>query len=180
MRGPLVTMVQLLITFGLVLGFFFCYGTALIPSSLSWRLPFALHAIIAAILAVSAYFCLPHSPRWLAHIGRKEEARRTWDKLGVSAAEREKDMLENPAMDDEIPIVASTPAVGGQGTTRPAKKDHLIERLRQAANHMKATFSNDARKPMILGVFLMSMQQLSGIDGVIYVCLSFLAPYILS
>lgn len=32
--------------------------------------------------------------------------------------------------------------------------------------------TKDARKPMVLGVFMISMQQLSGIDGVIYVSLS--------
>lgn len=38
--------------------------------------------------------------------------------------------------------------------------------------HLRATFGKEAKKPMILGIFLMSMQQLSGIDGVIYVIVS--------
>ncbi|KAK8041553.1 transporter, partial [Apiospora phragmitis] len=39
-RGALTTAPQLLTTLGLVAGFFTCYGSANIPSSFSWRLPF--------------------------------------------------------------------------------------------------------------------------------------------
>lgn len=173
MRGPLATMVQLLVTVGICAGFFSCYGTALISSSLSWRLPFALHAGIAVVLSIAANLYLPHSPRWLAHRGRKEEASRVWDKLGVSNAEREKDLLQNPALNEVGPSTVPLVAANEDQLTTTTKSAQLgpLARMRSAANHLKATFSQDARKPMLLGIFLMSMQQLSGIDGVIYVCI---------
>ena len=96
-RGPLCTVVQLFITLGLVVGFFVCYGTVRIDSSLSWRLPLAMQSGLAFFLSIASFFYLPQSPRWLAYKGRKEEASRVWDKLGVSSAEREKDLLKDSA-----------------------------------------------------------------------------------
>ncbi len=161
-------MIQLLITLGLVVGYFSCYGTVRLASSLSWRLPLALHSGIAFVLAVASFFYLPPSPRWLAYKGRKEEASKAWDKLGVSNAEREKDLLQNP-----VPIES---AVLNDASTSPAVavNTKLRDRMRENVNELMAVFRKDARKPMFLGVFLMSMQQLSGIDGVIYVrCIQF-------
>lgn len=145
---------------GLVVGFFTCYGTVGMPSSLSWRLPLALQSGIAFFLAAASTFYLPESPRWLAHKGRKEEASRAWDKLGVSGAEREKNLLQDPA-----------PADGEERSAAlsQAKPPALRERINATMKDVTAAFRGDARKPMLLGVFLMSMQQLSGIDGVIYV-----------
>ena len=169
LRGPLTTTVQLLITIGLCIGFFFSYGTSSIPSSLSWRLPFALHAGIALVLAIAAHIYLPHSPRWLAHKGRKEEASRLWDQLGVSNTEREKDLLQNPALNDAVPLTQET-VLASAGIDGPlVRKQSFKERMHLAVNHLRATFGKDAKKPMILGIFLMAMQQLSGIDGVVYV-----------
>ncbi len=156
-------MIQLLITLGLVIGYFSCYGSVRISSSLSWRLPLALHSGIAFFLAVASFFYLPQSPRWLAYKGRKEEASEAWDRLGVSNVEREKDLLQNP-----VPIES---AALTDLPTRPtvAARTKLLDRARANLKEMMAIFRKDARKPMFLGVFLMSMQQLSGIDGVIYV-----------
>ena len=150
---------------GLCIGFFTCYGTVRIPSSLSWRLPLALQSGIALVLTIAAGFFLPQSPRWLAYKGRKEEASVAWDKLGVSNAEREKDLLQNPA--SVVGAVSSSPA-------RPMEALRISFRDRIRANlvALMSVFGKDGRKPMLLGVFLMSMQQLSGIDGVVYVCSS--------
>ena len=163
-------MVQLLITVGLCLGYFTCYGTIKIPSSLSWRLPLALHSGIAFFLAFAAHFYLPPSPRWLAYKGRKEEASVAWDKLGVSNAEREKDLLENPSSNADALLVDSPVE------PTPSVKFNLRDRVRSDFTDFMRMFKKEARKPMFLGVFMMAMQQLSGIDGVIYVCLP--APHL--
>lgn len=151
---------------GLCVGFFTCYGTVRIPSSLSWRLPLALQSGIALVLTIAAAFFLPQSPRWLAYRGRKEEASVAWDKLGVSNAEREKDLLQNPASAvDEGPRPGET------------LKSGFLDRTRSDLTALTSVFGKGARKPMLLGVFLMSMQQLSGIDGVIYVRLLILSLF---
>lgn len=163
-RGPLCTVVQLFITLGLVVGFFLCYGTVSIESSLSWRLPFALQSGIAFFLTMASFFYLPQSPRWLAYKGRKEEASLTWDKLGVSGAEREKDLLQDtaaPAGAEVVEVPTSQAAAKAKG---------MRERMRSNWADLTVVFRKDTRTPLLLGVFLMSMQQLSGIDGVIFVC----------
>jgi DNA-directed RNA polymerase III subunit RPC2 len=146
-------------------GFFTCYGTVLIPSSLSWRLPLALQSGIAFGLALASFFYLPQSPRWLAYKGRKEEASIAWDKLGVSGAEREKNLLQDPA-----PMDVSERTTAAAAQPSEAKSLTMRDRLYENMKDVTAAFRGDARKPMLLGVFLMAVQQLSGIDGVIYVC----------
>jgi hypothetical protein len=74
--------------------------------------------------------------------GLHKEALALWEGLGVNAAEREK--LEEKS-NVELP-------------ERVGMKDIL------------AIFGKDAWRQTAIGVFLMGMQQLSGIDGVLYVC----------
>ncbi|KAG7005746.1 nonribosomal peptide synthase atnA [Physcia stellaris] len=161
-RGPLCTVVQLFITLGLVVGFFVCYGTVSIDSSLSWRLPLAMQSGLAFFLSIASFFYLPQSPRWLAYKGRKEEASRVWDKLGVSSAEREKDLLKDSA------TPAGAEVVEIPTTQAAAKAKNARERMQKNWADLTVVFRKDTRKPLLLGVFLMSMQQLSGIDGVIF------------
>ena len=162
-RGPLCTIVQLFITLGLVVGFFVCYGTVAIDSSLSWRIPLALQAGTALALSIASFFYLPQSPRWLAYKGRKEEASLVWDKLGVSGAEREKDLLSDSA------TPAGAEVVEVPTTQVSAKAKSMKEKSLKKMADLTVVFRKDTRKPLLLGVFLMTMQQLSGIDGVIYV-----------
>lgn len=147
-RGPLTTGPQLLITLGIMTGYFTCYGSSGIHSSLSWRTPFILLACLSMILCAASLFCLPPSPRWLTLHGRQAEAEEAWEKLGVSRVEREKVELES-----EVPEL-STPG-------RKAKPSIM--------NKLLDIFSKDVRARTALVVFMMAMQQLSGIDGVLYV-----------
>ena len=159
-RGRLATIVQVFVTIGICVGYFMCYGTVRVPSSLSWRLPLAFQSGIALFLAIASSFYLPQSPRWLAYKGRREEASLAWDKLGVSNAEREKDLLQN-----------SAPTVDAILRPTEAVKLGFFGKIQRDMVPSMHQFGKDSRKPMLLGVFLMSMQQLSGIDGVLYVSL---------
>lgn len=125
----------------------------------------ALQSGIAFGLALASFSYLPQSPRWLAYKGRKEEASIAWDKLGVSGAEREKNLLQDPAPMD---ISERTTAAAAQSSK--AESLTMRDRLYENMKNVTAAFRGDAKKPMLLGVFLMAVQQLSGIDGVIYVC----------
>lgn len=99
------------------------------------------------LLCVSSFFLLPPSPRWLTLHGRRSEAEEAWDKLGVSHAEREKVELE-----------AETPEAAPVHKPKQSVMDKLFD-----------IFSKDVRARTALVVFMMGMQQLSGIDGVLYV-----------
>ncbi|KAJ5953541.1 hypothetical protein N7454_000437 [Penicillium verhagenii] len=143
-RGPLTTGPQLVITAGIFLGYFTCYGSSRhIESSFSWRTPFILLASLAMILSVASLLLLPPSPRWLAMKGRHVEASAAWEKLGVDYKEHEKVDLQESSPDD--------------GASKQGTMDKMLD-----------IFSKDVRSRTILAVFMMAAQQLSGIDGVLY------------
>jgi hypothetical protein len=146
---------------GLCVGFFICYGSASIASSLSWRLPFAILSVLAFSFSLAALWLTP-SPRWLTLRGRTAEAAATWEILGVSYTEREKiEIVEQiREITDAEEIDASRPATPQENRQGTKKR-----------NSFWALFMPDVRDRTFLAVFMMGMQQLSGIDGVLYVSL---------
>jgi sugar porter (SP) family MFS transporter len=78
-RGSLVALQQLAITFGIMVSFWITYGTNYIggtgvtQTEAAWRLPIALQLAPALILGIGVLF-MPFSPRWLVNQGRDEEA----------------------------------------------------------------------------------------------------------
>ncbi|KAJ9270163.1 hypothetical protein DTO212C5_3657 [Paecilomyces variotii] len=79
-RGSLVALQQLAITFGIMVSFWIDYGTNYIggtgstQSETAWLLPLALQLIPAILLGAGMLF-MPFSPRWLVHHDREEEAK---------------------------------------------------------------------------------------------------------
>lgn len=73
-RGSLVALQQLSITFGIMSSFWINYGTQYIggtgvgQSQAAWRVPLALQCLPSIILATGTFF-LPYSPRWLINQG---------------------------------------------------------------------------------------------------------------
>lgn len=151
-RGPLTTGPQLGITLGLMVGYFTCYGTATINSSISWRAPFIILACISTAFSAASLLWLVPSPRWLILRGRRSEAAAAWDILGVGNAEREKAEIQSGAE-----ASASQVHINTVPTDSPATKSGFLD-----------VFSQDVRTRTGLAVFMMGMQQLSGIDGVLY------------
>ncbi|EIW86994.1 general substrate transporter [Coniophora puteana RWD-64-598 SS2] len=78
-RGSLVALQQLAITFGIMVSFWIDYGTNYIggtgdsQSEAAWRLPLALQLVPALVLGAGIMF-MPFSPRWLVNQGRDDEA----------------------------------------------------------------------------------------------------------
>ncbi|OJI96344.1 hypothetical protein ASPVEDRAFT_48573 [Aspergillus versicolor CBS 583.65] len=166
-RGTLTTGPQLLITLGLVVGFFTCYGTARIQSSMSWRTPFLILACLSVLFSMVALTWLVPSPRWLTIHGRKAEANAVWDLLGVSYAEREKSEIEQDrgsVIQGPVSQEVAVTNVPSMDTTATAVQDGN----RSLKHKLFDIFSKDVRSRTALAVFLMAMQQLSGIDGVLY------------
>ncbi|KAH8691628.1 general substrate transporter [Talaromyces proteolyticus] len=165
-RGPLSTGPQLFITFGLVIGFFTCYGTTKVDSSLSWRLPFILLASLSFVFSTASLLWLTESPRWLTLHGNSVEASTTWDLLGVGHAEREK--VEAEQMREMI--VEGSGDIDGPSSTEDVTNVTRVH-TRQQPRHkgsFRELFAHDVRGRTALALFMMGMQQLSGIDGVLY------------
>ncbi|TFK27138.1 sugar transporter [Coprinopsis marcescibilis] len=78
-RGSLVALQQLAITFGIMVSFWIDYGTNYIggvgpgQSEAAWRIPLGLQLAPAIVLGIGMWF-MPFSPRWLVNQGRDEEA----------------------------------------------------------------------------------------------------------
>ena len=134
-------------------------------SSLSWRLPFILLASFSLVFSVSSFVCLIPSPRWLTTRGRRAEASAAWDKLGVGHAEREKAEIEQST--ELRNRSESTTAINQQDITAAPSSDGP-----PVKNNFLDVFKKEVRTRTGLAVFLMGMQQLSGIDGVLYVYLT--------
>ena len=163
-RGPLTAGPQLLNTFGLVVGFFTCYGTSNIQSSLAWRTPFIMLAAFSIAFVIASTLWLVPSPRWLILRGRHAEVSAAWDVLGVGHTEREKAEIEIQAT--VIGVDSSGDSAGSSG--RQGAISTGTEDLTTKHSFFDV-FAREVRMRTALGVFLLGMQQLSGIDGVLYV-----------
>ncbi|KIM82444.1 hypothetical protein PILCRDRAFT_820292 [Piloderma croceum F 1598] len=79
-RGSMVALQQLAITFGIMISYWITYGTNFIggtgagQSKAAWLLPITIQIVPALVLAVGIMF-MPQSPRWLVDQGRDEECR---------------------------------------------------------------------------------------------------------
>lgn len=80
-RGSLVALQQLAITFGIMISFWIDYGTNYIGGTgagqkeSAWLLPICLQLVPAVVLFAGILF-MPFSPRWLIHHDREDEARK--------------------------------------------------------------------------------------------------------
>jgi MFS family permease len=126
---------------GVCLGYFVCYGSTKLSSTMSWRAPYIIQVAISIILLVCC-FVLPESPRWLISQGKREETIRSIRNLDISTAEVEMDFLreenqQNPSL--------------------------------SLWNSLMLAFRGGYRARTLLALFILGMVQLSGIDGVLYV-----------
>ena len=148
-RGVLSTMVQLFAAIGILTGYFICYGTVYISSSLSWRLPLAIQSFLAFLFA-AVCVPLPQSPRWLTLCGRHDESRLLWVRLGVSLDGEGAEVIdqrEDSENKNNTPSEDSTSVLS-----------HSIIRA----------FKKDVRSRTALAVYYLGMQQLCGIDSILY------------
>ena len=132
-RGGLVSLNQLMITFGILVSYIIDYA---LSGTNSWRWMFAIGAIPAAILLIGMIF-LPESPRWLvmkALIGRAR---------GVLARFKKKENIEK-----EITTIKAT--------------------LKQEKGGWKEVLAPWVRPALIIGIGLAFIQQVTGINTVIY------------
>ncbi|KAH7324838.1 general substrate transporter [Stachybotrys elegans] len=138
-RGRLSALPQFMATLGICVGYFCCYGTSGLDSSLAWRLPFVIEATIGVMLTL-ACLILPESPRWLLLNGRADEARQALVLLNFDMDEAQRDFLQD-------------------SQTQPS-----LSRWQSFA----ILFKRGYRSRTFLSLFFLSMIQLSGIDAITY------------
>lgn len=117
------------------------------------------------MFVVTSTLWLVPSPRWLTLRGRQTEASAAWDVLGVGHAEREKAEIELGA-----PAVEAHNLVDSPDSNREQNAASDTRAPDSTNKHsFFDVFARDVRSRTGLAAFLFGMQQLSGIDGVLYV-----------
>ena len=88
-RGRMVGLFQFNVVFGILLAFFSNYiiGSMHLGAA-EWRWEFGVAAVPAAVF-FGLLFSIPESPRWLANMGRVEEARTVLQSSGADNPDRE-------------------------------------------------------------------------------------------
>ena len=137
---------------GIAISWFACYGTQHVPSSLSWRLPCIIQASGSSVLAACCKF-LPSSPRWLILHHHREEAIKEIRRLGISQEEAEQDILRT----DE-------PVTEPEYATRD-----LDENTHGRPGMLRMMFQCGVRVRTLLAFFLLFMEGMCRIDGILYV-----------
>ncbi|KAL4934977.1 hypothetical protein BDV06DRAFT_229253 [Aspergillus oleicola] len=141
-RGVAACFLQTYVVFGIMTGYFTAFGSSNINGSFSWRLPFIIQAVVAALLCLGIAF-VPFSPRWLAQVGRHDQAKQALSKLRLPDS-----------------VTVETELAEIQQSLDPEKQHQTAS--------IKEIFNRQYRGRTALGIFLMSFQQLTGIDVVLY------------
>ena len=115
------------------------YVNFLLINSGTWRIMLGVSAV-PAVLLILAVAPMPDSPRWYMKVHRKESAEKS---------------LKRVEPDCDI-------------TTRIAEIAAAVEDDEKKSTSWSAVFSFQWRKPLIIGVSLALLQQLTGINAVIY------------
>lgn len=157
-RGSMISLYQLMITIGILTAFVInsaiykdtfqdgiSLGTVddyLFTVENSWRYMLGFSAI-PAVLFLAGMFFLPRSPRWLVSVGQKEYAREVLHKIRSSKNEAESEYAE---INETVAAAAS-----------------------QKTNGLKLFKNNpNFRRSVSLGMILQIMQQLTGINVIMY------------
>lgn len=102
-RGRLVTITEIMINLGIVLGYAsaFIFGIPGLSPEAGWRLVYGL-AMVSPLIVFCFTPFLPESPRWLAKQGRWEEAETSLQRVCSDAEETSaaKELLQQSLIDD--------------------------------------------------------------------------------
>ncbi|OTB02720.1 hypothetical protein M426DRAFT_61728 [Hypoxylon sp. CI-4A] len=170
-RGALVALQQLAITFGIMVSFWIDYGTNYIGGTIlgsqkdaAWLVPICLQLFPAIILFVGMIF-MPFSPRWLVHHDREDEARRILANLRGLPADHELvelEFLEIKAQSqfEKRTVAEHFPHLSDQAAWSTFKLQFVA---------IKSLFQTKAMlKRVMVACITMFFQQWTGINAVLY------------
>ncbi|KAI8213941.1 putative quinate permease [Colletotrichum sp. SAR 10_76] len=151
-RGRLIGVFEIFLQFSQIVGFWVNYGVNIHISGSSdtqWHVPFALQIIPGSLLSI-CMFLQPESPRWLLNAGRTDQARRVLQRLRKLPA-------DHPYLNWEINTVLQQI----EEETAMGANRGLLEKLRE----IKLPTN---RRRLLLGIALMFIQNMSGINALNY------------
>jgi sugar porter (SP) family MFS transporter len=138
-RGGLTSLMQLLVTVGILLAYLTDYALA---DAGAWRWMLGLGAVPAILLGVGIYF-QPESPRWLVKHGQADQARTVLGQLrGIHSDEVDQELEEIQAAD------------------RAKEAEHAVG--------VRELLTPKLRRVLLLGLGLVFFQNFIGINTIIY------------
>ena len=141
LRGTLVTLQQLGITFGILVAFLFnLFVQKVIPRDWDWRVSLGFQCFIALLMGVGMLF-MPESPRYLAWRGRVAEAKAVLRKL---RGEGQESLLSMEILEIEKEVAETK----SQNST------------------WSELFSRKLALTMLVGIFIPTVSQFSGINAI--------------
>ncbi|MCO5589994.1 hypothetical protein L7F22_043963 [Adiantum nelumboides] len=163
LRGILLSLDEFAIVFGICVAYYITFGTRYIASQASFRLPFALQ-MIPGILLLLGSILLPASPRWLAMKGRDQECLTTLAKL------RQRDSSDLAVQAEWLSIRAEAQLNREEQAERHPnlQSGSLLDKAKLDMWSWFDTWGPGVWKRTLTGVLLMMMQQLVGINALIY------------
>ncbi|KAI0506668.1 sugar transporter [Xylaria bambusicola] len=170
-RGALVALQQLAITFGILISFWIDYGTNYIGGTTlgkqkdaAWLVPICLQLFPAAVLFFGMLF-MPFSPRWLVHHDREAEARNVLANLRGLTVDNELVELEFLEIKAQSQFEKRTVAEHFPHLREPTAWN--IFKLQFVA--IKSLFQTKAMfRRVVVATVTMFFQQWTGINAVLY------------
>ncbi|KAI8384477.1 general substrate transporter [Radiomyces spectabilis] len=162
-RGSLVSLQQLAVTFGIFISFWIDYGCNNIDGEAQWRVPLCIQIAFALILGVGILF-FPHSPRWLMSVDREQEALQVLSQLRRLS-------IDHPLVQEEWREIKIT--VEFDREVERQTYPHLLEqgnrgRMKITALSYLELFKKATRKRLFIGCVIMFFQQFIGVNALIY------------
>ncbi|KAL2133619.1 hypothetical protein VTI74DRAFT_2021 [Chaetomium olivicolor] len=143
-RGSIVIIQQLAIEFGILIMYFIGYGCAFISGPASFRTAWGTQFIPCVFLIIGLPF-LPRSPRWLAKVGRDDEALRTLANIQANGN------IEDPLVLAEWEEIQT-----------------VMRAEREAGRGWRKFFKNGMWKRTLAGMSVQAWQQLAGANVIVY------------
>jgi len=176
-RGALVALQQLAITFGIMVSYWITYGTNYIggtgdtQSRAAWLVPITIQILPAIILATGIMF-LPQSPRWLMDQGRDEECLQVLAGLRRQPADSQLVQLEY--LEIKAQKLFETRVSAHDHPT--LQDDSAKSRFLLGVAQYKSLITNRSNfKRTMVAVLVMTFQQWTGVNFILYY-----APFIFS
>lgn len=151
-RGRLIGLFEIVIQFSQVVGFWVNYGVnknISMSSNSQWQIPFGLQLAPGTLLII-LMFLQPESPRWLMKSGRDGDAIKSLTRIRQLPADDHYIMWEVEAIKEQL-----------QRESDLGADQSLFQKLR-------VVFAQGNRSRLLVGMALMMLQNLSGINALNY------------
>ncbi|KAJ5678554.1 uncharacterized protein N7477_004187 [Penicillium maclennaniae] len=171
LRGSLVSLQQLAITFGIMVSYWIGYGTNYIggtgahQSNAAWLVPICIQILPASVLVLVFYSCLLGIPRWLMTKGRDEESLAVISRIRSLPSENELVQLEYLEMKAQHRFEVETSIARFPQYQAPG----LMNQFKLGFQQYVSLLTNRSLfKRVVVAVFIMVFQQWSGVNAILY------------